>query len=335
MTERTVPTFTGDAAGADLGPTLLHEHVFVRDPQLDRDLPHPEWDEEAAVERAVAGFERLYGLGVRTVVDLTVPGLGRDVALVRRVAEATRIRLVAATGYYTADVLPPSLRSHGPGRLVGGADPLEDLFLRDIREGIAGTGIRAGMLKVVSEGEELPPDVQRVFAAAAAAHFETGVPITTHSSGRGGLVQQAFLDRHGVAPDRIVIGHAGDSGDLDYLRALADAGSSLGFDRFGMAHMGSDEQRIRTLLALLEAGYRDRIVLSHDASFFSRVTPPSWRAATAPDWHMEHLHTGILPRLRAAGATDDDLAAMLVDTPRHLLAGGSAERTPAASRVDA
>lgn len=323
MTVRTVPTFTGEVAGEDLGVTLIHEHVFVGDPALDRDLPHAEWDEDRLIETAIAGFRRLHERGVRTVVDLTVPGLGRDVARVRRVAEAVPVRIVAATGWYTDSTLPPFFRLNGPGRLIDGPDPLRELFLRDIREGIQGTGIRAGMIKVVSDAEGFTPDVERVFRAAAEAHLEADVPITTHSHApsRGGLAQQRLLSELGVPLDRVVIGHAGDSDDLDYLQRLADAGSFLGFDRFGMTHMAADEQRVDTLRRLLDRGYADRIVLSHDAAVFSRVTPPSWRARATPDWHMEHLHTGILPLLRAAGVGERQIDAMMVENTRRILTG--------------
>jgi phosphotriesterase-related protein len=90
-----VHTFRGPVPAGDLGTTLIHEHVFVGHPELDVNLPHPEWSEDGAVEAAVAGLERLWDLGVRTVVDLTVLGLGRDVARVARVANRTRVHLVA------------------------------------------------------------------------------------------------------------------------------------------------------------------------------------------------------------------------------------------------
>ncbi|SEJ47890.1 phosphotriesterase family protein [Demequina mangrovi] len=319
----TVPTATGAVAGDELGVTLMHEHVFVLDDALERDLPHPEWDEEAAIEAATATFARLAALGVGTVVDLTVPGLGRDVARVRRVASRSPVAIVVATGWYVRGDLPPFFGTHGPGRLVGGADPLEALFVRDLEEGIAGTGVRAAVIKVVSDEPGLTPDVTRVLDAAAAAHVRTGAPIMTHSHAptRGGLAQQEALAARGVDLGRVVIGHAGDSEDLDYLRMLADRGSFLGFDRFGMAHTQSDDARVRTLLALLERGYAESIVLSHDAAVFSRVTPPSWRARETPDWRMDHLATRIVPRLRAAGVDDATMRTMQVDNPRRILAG--------------
>jgi phosphotriesterase-related protein len=162
--------------------------------------------------------------------------------------------------------------------------------------------------------------------AAAAAHRQTGVTITTHShpASRNGLVQQAFLVERGVPPERLVIGHSGDSEEVDYLRELMDNGSTIGMDRFGMEHVLSDERRIRMLLTLLELGYADRMVLSHDAAFYSHVTPPSWRARAAPNWQMENIPRRILPKLREAGVSNGGIEQMLVRNPMRLLEPGGA-----------
>jgi phosphotriesterase-related protein len=319
-----VQTFRGPVPVEELGFTLPHEHLFVGHPELDLNFPHPEWDEGAAVELAVRALTRLHELGVRTLVDLTVPGLGRDAARVAEVARRVPVHIVAATGWYTADVLPAFFRTHGPGRLVGGPDPLESYFVADLEDGIAGTGVRAAVLKVVTDEPGITEDVGRVLTAAAAAHRRTGVPILTHTHApsRNGREQQAFLARLGVAPERVVIGHCGDSEDLGYLRELMDNGSTIGMDRFGMAHVLPDDRRVAVVLRLLRLGYADRMVLSHDAAVFSRVTPPSWRARHAPDWHFENLHRRILPMLAAGGATPEDLHRMTVRNPARLLAPG-------------
>jgi phosphotriesterase-related protein len=316
-----VETFAGPVAADDLGPTLLHEHLFVVHPELDLNFPHPEWDEDAAVERAVRDLTRLHALGVRTFADLTVPGLGRDVARVARVAERVPLNVVAATGWYTADVLPAFFRTHGPGALVRGSEPLVDYFRRDVTEGVAGTGVRAAVLKVVTDEPGVTPDVERVLGAAAVVQRETGVPILTHANPafRTGLAQQEFFRRHGVPLERVVVGHCGDSADLDHLRELMDAGSTIGMDRFGMEHVLPDEQRVAVVLELLRQGYAERMILSHDAAVFSRVTPPAWRAAHAPHWHFENLSRRVLPMLRAGGASEADLHTMLVLNPARLL----------------
>lgn len=320
-----VQTCKGSISAAELGTTLIHEHLFVGHPDLDLNFPHPEWDEHAAVAAAVAGLDRLWDLGVRTVVDLTVIGLGRDVARVVRVADRTRIQLMVSTGYYTADVLPPFFHTHGPGLLIDGPDPLAEFFVGDIEEGVAGTGVRAAMLKIVTDRPGITPDVRRVMAAAALAHRRTGVPITTHThaASQNGRDQLAFFIDQGVAPDRLIIGHCGDSEDIDYLRELMDSGATIGMDRFGMENVLPDDRRVRTVLALLRLGYAERIVLSHDAAFFSRVTPPSWRAAHVPNWHLENIPRRIVPQLLAGGATEEDIHQMLVLNPARLLTPGS------------
>ncbi len=318
---REVQTFLGPVDPATLGPTLMHEHVFVRNFELERNAPSPEWDENAAVEQAVRNLTTLHELGIRTVVDLTVLGLGRDVRLVSAVAERAPVHLVAATGFYTADVLPIYFQFNGPGRLVDQSEPLVELFVRDIEDGIANTAVKAGVIKVMTGVAGFTPDVTRVMDAAATAQRQTGVAITTHSDPgtRNGLAQLAFLRARGVPPERIIVGHSGDTDDLPYLREIMDSGSTIGMDRFGMEHVLPDERRAAAVLALLSLGYADRMILSHDAAVFSHVTPPSWRAREAPNWHMENLSRRILPMLREGGASGNDLEQMLVTNPRRLL----------------
>lgn len=317
-----VQTFTGPVDAAGLGTTLLHEHIFVGHPELDLNFPDPEWEESTLIDAAVDGLERLRALGVRSVVDLTVLGLGRDVGRVAKVAARTGVRLLASTGYYTSDVLPGYFHTHGPGLLIDGPDPLVEIFVRDIESGIAGTGVRAAMLKVVTDRPGLTEDVRRVMSAAAEAHLHTGVPITTHTHApsQNGREQLAFFRESGVASDRLVIGHCGDSEDLSYLRELMDAGATIGMDRFGMEHVLPDEARVQNVLELLRLGYADKMVLSHDAAFYSRITPPSWRARHAPNWHMENIPRLVVPSLLAGGATHDHIHQMLVLNPARLLA---------------
>jgi phosphotriesterase-related protein len=316
-----VQTFRGAVDATRLGRTLIHEHIFVGDAELDLNFPHPEWDEAAFADRAVEALDRVWDLGIRTVVDLTVLGLGRDVGRVAEVARRTRVNLVASTGYYTTDVLPPFFHTHGPGRLVDGPDPLVELFVRDIEQGIAGTGVRAAMLKVATDRAGLTPDVERVLTAAAVAQQQTGIPITTHTHApsQSGREQLAYFRKLSVDPGRLIIGHCGDSEDIDYLRELMDAGCTIGMDRFGMEHVLPDDRRIATVQRLLRLGYADRMVLSHDAAIFSRMTPPSWRAEHTPHWHLENLSRRVVPRLLEAGVTEDDIDQLMVGNPARLL----------------
>jgi hypothetical protein len=114
-------------------------------------------------------------------VDVTVLGLGRDVARIQRLAAHTPLQLVVATGLYTYHELPLYFHFRGPGTLFGGPDGMADLFVRDITEGIAGTGVKAAILKCATEVAGLRPGVERVVRAVAQAHRQTGVPITTRT----------------------------------------------------------------------------------------------------------------------------------------------------------
>jgi phosphotriesterase-related protein len=279
----------------------------------------------------VRGLHALHAQGIRTIVDLTVPGLGRDARTVAAVAARVPVHIVAATGWYTRGRLPLHFALRGPGRAVDGPDELVELFVRDIRAGIAGTRVRAGMLKVVTDEDGITPDVARVLEAAAEAHRATGVTITTHShpGTRNGRDQQRFFRERGVALERVIIGHSGDTDDLDYLRGMMDAGSTIGMDRFGMEHVLQDEHRVRTVVELVRLGYADRMILAHDAAFYSHVTPPSWRAAHAPRWHMETIPRRIVPALRAQGVPDTAIHQLLVANPRRLLEPVGTGGTPA------
>jgi len=316
-----VQTYCGPRDAALMGVTLMHEHIFVRNPELELSIEFSEWDEDVAVQRAITALRALHELGVATIVDLTVPGLGRDPALVSRVASAVPINVIAATGYYGAAMLPPYFQFNGPDRLVSGPDPLIDLFIRDIEFGIGGTGVRAGIIKVTTSDTGITEDEARTLTAAAVASRQTGVAITTHSNPTlaTGREQQQFFRSVGIPPERLVIGHSGDTTDIDYLRELMDEGSTIGLDRFGMEHVLDDELRIETLISLVNLGYADRIVLSHDTAIFSHVTPPSWRGQATPRWHMENIPRNILPRLRQV-LDESDLERMLVGNPRRILA---------------
>ncbi|WP_054811896.1 phosphotriesterase family protein [Nocardia arizonensis] len=320
----TVDTVTGPLPTSALGRVLMHEHVFVLNHEYARNYPET-WDDAARTEDAVSKLDALADAGIDTIVDLTVLGLGRDIERVRAVAERTRVRVVVATGFYTFTELPTYLRLRGPGRMIGGDDPMEDMFVRDIEVGIAGTGIRAGILKCATDAPGVTPDVERVLRAVARAHLRTGAPISTHTDPRTarGLDQQRIFREEGVDLTAVVIGHSGDTTDLDYLQRLLDAGSYLGMDRFGLEPLLSFDDRVRTVAELCARGYAERMVLSHDASCHSHNFDPAYRAEHMPDWHFTHITDAVLPALRERGVGDEQIDAMLVGNPRRIFEAAS------------
>ena len=312
----TVQTLAGPVELDQLGTTLMHEHIFVLTPDMLQNYPDG-WDEEERVEDAVAQLRALKELGVDTIVDPTVVGLGRYIPRLQRIAAQVDLNIVVATGLYTYDDIPFRFHYQVPDP-SSGRDALTDLFVRDITEGIAGTGVKAAFLKCAIDRPGLTPGVERVMRAVARAHRATGAPITVHTSvhNEGGLTVQRILGEEGVDLSRVVIGHSGDSTDLDYLRRLADQGSILGMDRFGLDTLLSTEQRVDTVVRLCEAGYADRLVLSHDANCYIDWFPHAPLRQALPRWNYRHISEDVLPALRDRGVSEQQIEALLVGTPR-------------------
>jgi phosphotriesterase-related protein len=317
-----VNTVRGPVPCEDLGATLTHEHIFIKNPELEENYPGGEWDEDAMLSLARTGLQELKARGISTIVDLTVMGLGRSIARIQKVADGTDMNIVVATGYYTKAALPAFFHVHSPGGLVDQPDPLPGMFIADIEEGISGTDIKAAVIKVVTDREGLTPDVRRILQAAAQAQLATGVPIFTHTDAgtRTGLLQQEVLRELGVDLERVLIGHCDDTTDLAYLTALMDAGSTIGMDRFGLTNVVTDDQRIEAITELCDKGYADRMTLSHDFAYFSINIEPSIRNALWPRWHNTTVSDHVLPELRRRGIDDKTINQMMVENPARLLA---------------
>jgi phosphotriesterase-related protein len=196
-------------------------------------------------------------------------------------------------------------------------DPMVEMFVGDIEQGIAGTGVKAGLLKCAIDHQGMTRGVERVMRAVAQAHRRTGVPITvhTHPTSQQGFAVKKVFDEEGVDPRRVVLGHSGDSTDVDHLSELADAGFLLGMDRFGLNLATTFEARADTVVEMCRRGYADRMVLSQDASCYIDWIDPNVMAMLT-QWHYTHIHEEVLPYLREHGVTDEQIETMLVANPR-------------------
>lgn len=310
----TVETVRGPVDLTELGPTLMHEHIFILQPEALQNYGHAfgasYWDEDVRVADAVEKLSALRSAGIQTLVDPTVLGLGRYIPRIQRVNAEVDLNIVVATGVYAFLELPNFLAYRSVDAIAG-------LFVREIQDGIDDTGIKAAFLKCAVERHGIVGDVPKVLEATAAAAVETGAPVMVHTnaSARTGLLALEALTKAGVDPTRIVIAHAGDSNDLEYLRAIADSGAALGCDRFSIEHFNSDANRIGTLAALVAEGYGDRVHLGHDAAcFYDFMVGDPFFADEKPDYL--HISRTILPALLQAGVTQDQIDEMLVANPR-------------------
>jgi phosphotriesterase-related protein len=315
-----VNTVRGAIDTADLGVTLMHEHVFVLSPEIMQNFPETWGDEARRVTDAITRLNELKARGVDTIVDLTVIGLGRYIPRIARVAAATDLNIVVATGVYTYNDVPMYFHFQGPGTELGGPEFMTEMFVRDIEEGIADTGVKAAILKCATDQPGVTPGVERVLRAVAQAQRRTGVPISTHTHARTrrGLEQQGIFAEEGVDLSRVVIGHSGDTTDIDYLEELIANGSYIGMDRFGIDVLLPFEDRVNTVVRMCERGHADKMVLSQDAACFNDWLPEATLPLVIPNWHFLHIHNDVIPALKARGVTDLQINTMLVDNPRKI-----------------
>jgi phosphotriesterase-related protein len=307
----TVNTVSGSIDTADLGFTLMHEHIIVQSPGVKENFPI--FDRETEAKSAAQKLMDVQSRGVSTIVDLTVSDW-RDIPFVQDVVRRSGMQVIVATGLYWE--VPHHFRAES-GRPI---EYMADLFTRDITEGIMDTGVKAGIIKCATDEPGVTPDVERVLRAAAKAHRATGVPISTHTHAASevGLKQQDIFENEGADLSRIVIGHSGDTEDTDYLRKLCDRGSFIGMDRFGIDIYLSMDKRVATIKKMCDLGYAGQMVLSHDTScHFDWVDPPL-REKIIPNWHFNHIPDDVIPALLAAGVTEEQLNSMTVDNPRRI-----------------
>ena len=323
----TVETVRGPVQVGDLGPTLMHEHIFALSTEHAQNYGDGLWwDEEVRVADAVGKLRVLRSKGITTIVDPTVWGLGRYIPRIQRIAEQVDLNIVVAAGLYAFLEVPQQYAYRGPGLLVDMPEPMVTDFTRDIVEGIGTSGVKAALLKCCVEAAGLTPGVDRIARAVARTHIGTGAPITVHTSSpaQSGRLAVDLFRKEGVDLTKVVVGHAGDSNDVDYLMELADSGATLGMDRFGLDMFNTTPDRVRTIAALAARGYADRMVLAQDANCFIDyfgAYHDTARAAVMPNWHYTHISDDVLPALLEAGVTEAQIEQMLVDNPRRYFSG--------------
>ncbi|HTG15045.1 MAG TPA: phosphotriesterase-related protein [Blastocatellia bacterium] len=315
-----VETARGSIESSQLGVTLMHEHVFVLSTEIMQNFPATWGDEETRVANAITRLNELKSRGVDSIVDLTVIGLGRYIPRIKRVAAATDLNIVVATGVYTYNDVPMYFHFQGPGTTLGGPELMTDMFVKDIEEGVAETGVKAAILKCATDEPGVTPGVERVLRAVARAHRRTGVPISTHTHAptRRGIEQQRVFADEGVDLTRVIIGHSGDTTDIGYLEELIAAGSYIGMDRFGIDVLLPFEDRVATVARLCERGHAGKMVLSHDAACFNDWLPEAALPVVTPNWNFLHIHNDVIPALKQRGVTDEQIRTMLIDNPRKI-----------------
>ena len=301
-----IVTVLGSIPQEDAGFTLCHEHLICDLWPLFPSYNNILEEEKLAVQE-LAEFRKASG---GTLVDCTSIGLGRDPQALKRIAQSTGVNIVMGTGWYREEVYPPEIREKS-------TEELADLMVQEIREGVDGSGIRAGIIgEIGTERYSITPAQEKVFRASARAQKRTGVSIWTHTTyfGELALEQIDLLQEEGVPCDRIVISHLGDRPVPDRFLAIAERGVFLGIDNIGYVGDGypDDGIRIANILELISAGHLNQLMLSLDICMKGHLLAYGGKG-------YAYLQREFLPRLKRAGVTDEHIRCLTVSNPRRAL----------------
>ncbi|MCH7789421.1 MAG: phosphotriesterase [Acidobacteria bacterium] len=312
-----VQTVTGPVEVVSLGKTLMHEHLTIGYPGASSDTISRR-DRSDLVARCVDKISELQALGYTTLIDPCPNDLGRDIELTIEVAETTGFNIVFATGLYKEDQGGAAYWNFR-NQFADVTSAMTELFVAELTEGVPGYGVKPGVIKTGTGLGQMTDHERRVFDAAAAASIETGVGITTHTEdGTVGDLQQQVLVEAGVNPAHVVIGHSCGSSDPEYHRRIADGGSFLGFDRFGLEVLHPDAERVEALVALVGSGAGDQVVVSHDSVWCwqGQPFPKGLEDSLEAMFDPTHYDRVIVPLLLEAGLDQAQLDAFVIDNPR-------------------
>jgi predicted metal-dependent phosphotriesterase family hydrolase len=354
--EPVVQTVLGPVAPGVLGRVLHHEHLLsltpgpwlsggrpADGPGARPDGPRDPLRDEDQIDRAVGALSGLAALGFGTVVDLSPYGVvGRDddganVVMLQEISRRSGLHVVTGTSVY--------LEAFSPDwAMRAGLDEMTERFVQDATQGIAGTGVRAGVLGEQATGlGEITPFERKCLRAAARAHRRTGLALITHTThGTMALEQIDLLLDEGADLRRVVIGHMDTHPDTDYVLQVAARGVTVAFDTIGKqcwdfrvepdpphppdgefgkrAYRRSDRVRAERIATLVRAGFADQILLSHDLT----GEEVSLNPGTHGQWGYSYLGTSFAALLAEHGVSAAQLDGMLRTNPARLLATASA-----------
>jgi phosphotriesterase-related protein len=306
-TNRQINTVLGPIPPSDLGPTLTHEHVLVDIVGAGR-IASGRYDGGEVFSIVLPHLKQLRSQGCRTFVDCTPAYLGRDPALLARLAQSSGLHILTNTGFYGA----------AGGKYVpefAFSATAEDLAARwtgEFEAGIPPTGIRPALIKIGVDAGPLSKMNGKLVSAAALTHLRTGMVIASHTGdGLAAMAQMNLLKSHGVSPAAFIWVHAQDEKDRSFHRKAAEAGAWIGFD--GISSQTVD-QNIDLIRETRRAGYLGRVLISQDVVGFHVGEE---QGGYCPGYTF--LFSGFLPQLRKSGLDEAETRMLTIENPRRAL----------------
>ena len=302
-----VQTVLGPVAPGDLGFTLPHEHTKCSLWWIENRWDY--WEligDEPRINEELAAYK---ALGGGTLVDVTPIGIGRDLARLARLSQATGLHIVAGAGWYRQAYYPAEARIDRRS-----IDDLADEIVQEFVDG----PVRPGIIgEIGTDKPWVTAQEERVFRAAARAALRTGASVTTHAvQSDVGLAQLTILEDEGLDPARIVIGHCDSHPRIEHWREIVRRGAHVEADFLGMSftplERAGEPKVVELISTLLNEGFEKQILLSQDVCHDSQLASYGGNGYT-------YLQKSFLPRLVEAGVNAATIKTITVENPARLL----------------
>ena len=301
----TIMTVQGPIPSSDFGKALVHEHIMVDFIGADKTGPH-RYSSEAVVKTMSPHLDALHKQGFKAFVECTPQYLGRDPRILKRLSQLTGLHVVTNTGYYGASndiYLPPFVENETP-------DQIAVRWIKEWEEGIGCTDIKPGFMKIAVDPGPLSVIDKKLVQAAAKAHLKTGLTIACHT-GEAQAARELLqtIIHQGVAPSALIIVHADGISDTSTHFELARAGTWVEYDGINTK---SIKRHVKLIKEMIDRGYADRLLISHDAGWYRIGEPEGGRHKIRP---YTVIHDLLIPALRSADMSDEAIQKLLVTNP--------------------
>ena len=301
-------TVTGEIPASAIGKTLHHEHLLVDFIGADSTGYH-RWNRDSVVVKVLPYLLEIKALGYKTLVECTPAYLGRDPLLLKILSEKSGIQIVTNTGYYSA-VGGKFIPKHG---FEETAQQLADRWIPEAKNGIEGTGIYPGFIKIAVEREPLQEINQKVVEAACIAHKATGLTIMSHTGPAVPAFQEIeILKQNGISPSAFIWTHANNEKEWSKIIDAAKMGVWIAFDKF---EEKETENFSEFAVLMKKEGLLNRLLFSHDAGWFDPMRPGggTFRDFTA-------IEKFLLPALQQKGFSEKEISQIFELNPAEAFA---------------
>ena len=313
--EGRIITVNGIIKPAELGKTLEHEHILVDFSGAEN--YHPEnYNRQEAFDRILPELKKLAQYGVKSFVECTPNFVGRDVVLLKELADATGLNILTNTGFYGAqnNKFIPNHVFDMP------AEAIAEFYIAEFEQGIEGTGIRPGFIKTAVDRKPLSDFHAKLVRAAAIAHKATGLTVMSHTGPALPAFQELeILKEEGVSPDAFIWTHASNEKDWENLVQIAQMGAWISLDKYGW---DEDYLKGEVLVYLKERGVLHKILISHDAGWYEPNQPEKAIQPYTP------IFETLIPNLKDKGFTAEEIDLLLIKNPAKAFTVGKRLITP-------